>query len=82
MKTTRIRLIETGVVLSPADEKKVVDMINEYCLEVVDECAGSFECTMEENEEEDGEFVEAYTGISLKPILVRQSVLDVKNQIK
>lgn len=57
--------------------EQVRAMLAAYGSEVVDECAGSFECTMEtvhvpgaENE------------VQQQPVLVRASILEVKNKIK
>lgn len=52
-------------------------VIRRYAEEIIDECAGSFECTMEADE--------GYTGeesiYSSHPVLVRQSVLNVKERL-
>lgn len=43
MKSARIRIIETGVKLSPGDEQKLIDAMRAFCNEVVDACADSAE---------------------------------------
>jgi hypothetical protein len=53
-----------------------------YGKAVVDVCAGSFECTMETADYDDENSYQLANGKCVNPVLVRQSVLDVKNQIR
>lgn len=68
---------------------QIDELIKQWGLSIVEECAGNFECTMEDvrnmdikPDEEDLKVVELHNGTQLYPVLVRQSILKVKNQIK
>lgn len=62
--------------------EKALALLKEWANSIVDECAGSFECTMEDNKD----YAE-HMGVSIDnqpkhPVLVRHTILDVKNKIK
>jgi hypothetical protein len=64
---------------------RVVQWLQDYALGVVDECAGNFECTMEDDMDYVGSNSEGrdqYVKIGEHPVLVRASVLAVKEKIK
>lgn len=48
---------------------------------VIDECTNNFECTMERNEEGESFEYEDYDGHPVHPVLIRASVLRVKEMI-
>lgn len=52
-------------------------ILRKYCEEIIETCAGSFECTMEPDEGFTGEEV-MYTS---HPVLMRGSVLEVKKKL-
>jgi len=72
---------EMSLSISP---DKIYGLLKKYGNLVVDECAGNFECTMEDMDlpEEENEGYLDMDGHQVYPVLVRQSVLNVKNQIK
>ncbi len=58
-------------------QQQVEKMLADYASDIVDECAGSFECTMETV------YVPgAVNETQQQPVLVRASILEVKNKIK
>ena len=57
-------------------------LIREWANQLVDLCAGNFECTMEECSEEDNkEHVFDRKGEPMQPVLMRESILKVKQQL-
>lgn len=78
MKTTIKELVQEMKGHSDAGKER---MIREYCHQVIDECAGNFECTMEYDKEPYGETMIENTSSEPYPVLVRASVLVVKNML-
>ncbi len=65
-----------GEVLASTENKEQI--LKNYAFSIVDECSGNFECYMEEDFDSDyGD-----PNRTFHPVLVRQSILDIKNQIK
>lgn len=58
-------------------EEDAKEHIRQYGRSIVDECCGNFKCTIEIIEAPD-----QITGIEEVPVLIRASVLAVKNQIQ
>lgn len=76
MKTTQEiidKIIEDVIINRNMGDKEILQLLKEWAYEIVEECADSFEYTMEA----DGD---AYT--HKYQVLVRQSVLNVKYKIK
>lgn len=63
---------------NPEDNKDfpLEKILKSWAESIIDECAGNFECTMDDSEDVMGFRVGEH------PVLVRQSVLDVIKQIK
>lgn len=81
IKTTQkvVDIIIEGVLLKKnMGDKEMCQLLKEWGDSIVEECAGSFECTMETWDEYD----EETGGMKQTPVLIRQSVLNVKEQIK
>lgn len=63
-----------GELLSSTDNKE--NILKEYANSIIDECAGNFECTMEQDLDDPS------CNSQEHPVLMRGSILVVKNQIK
>lgn len=65
---TLLQIVE-GIQNKPKQE--AIGILKWYCDQIIDECAGNFECTMESD-----------NGEKEYPVLMRGSILAVKNMIK
>jgi len=65
---TLLQIVE-GIQNKPKQE--AIEILKWYCDQIIDECAGNFECTMESD-----------NGEKEYPVLMRGSILAVKNMIK
>jgi hypothetical protein len=65
-----------GDLLDADTEEAEHEIVRQWGKSIVDECAGNFEVDMEDNDENDPK------GYGTHPVLVRQSILNVKEQIK
>lgn len=78
----------TGQIMTLRDNhrpwQEIDNLLKTWANSIIDECAGNFECTMELDEEEENNPNTSFIGqiINSHPVLVRQSILNVKNQIK
>jgi hypothetical protein len=72
---------ETGI--SVQGLNKIEKLLEEWSHNIVDECAGSFECEMEKCEMGSwyNEMYDDKDGDPVHPVLNRQSILDVKNKL-
>lgn len=64
------------------NSQRLHDKLKEWAKSIIDECAGNFECTMEElPQDPDFNGYLDMDGNEVYPVLVRQTILDVKKQL-
>lgn len=71
----------TDTVEDTQDWGKIYDILQQWSSDIINECAGSAEYEMVQDDENNNQYEDVYSEQYVRPVLIRSTILEVKEKL-